>query len=135
MLRQRKYCRDTAPLLFAFIIVATELRIVATVFFSFFFGNVATWNSLSQQRFYFYLKFSLDFVATYCCWLRHSSFGLEIVSRHKKTVTIETATFSTFLPLFCLFSLLFQLTHAKHKVGEYSIIWHKNRSETVKNMS
>ena len=35
-------CCDTAPLLFGLIIVATELRIVATVFFSFFFSNVTT---------------------------------------------------------------------------------------------
>ena len=42
MLLQRNYCRDTAPLPFALIIIVTELRIVATVFFSFFFSNVAT---------------------------------------------------------------------------------------------
>ena len=47
---------------------------------------------------------------------------------------IKTAAFSTFLLIFCLFSFPFQLTPVKHKVGEYFIIWHKNRSETVKNM-
>ena len=39
-----------------------------------------------------------------------------------------------FLLLFCFFSLIFQLTPAKHKVSEYSIIWHENRSKTVTNM-
>ena len=42
MFRQRNYCRDIAPLPFAFIIVVIELRIVMTIFFSFFFSNVAT---------------------------------------------------------------------------------------------
>ena len=42
MLRQRKYCSDTTHLLFALKIVMIELRIVATVFFSFFFSKVAT---------------------------------------------------------------------------------------------
>ena len=49
-------------------------------------------------------------------------------------VATETAAISTFLLLLCWNYLIFQLTLAKHKVGEYSIIWHKNRSETVKNM-
>ena len=30
--------------------------------------------------------------------------------------------------------MLFQLKPVKYKVGEYSIILHKNRSETAKNM-
>ena len=43
--------------------------------------------------------------------------------------------FFFFLLLFYLFSLLLQLTATKHKVGQYSIIWNKNRSRNVKNMS
>ena len=58
------------------------------------------------------------------------------MSPHTKNyVVIETVAFSIFfLLLFYLFSLIFQLTPARHEVGEYSIIWHTYRYKTVKNM-
>ena len=73
---------------------------------------------------------------TFSCWSQHNSFGLLefCVVTYENYVATQTVVFSTFLLLFCLFSLLFQLTLAKHKVGEYSIIWHKNRSKIVKDM-
>ena len=79
---------------------------------------------------------------TFSCWLRHLVDGcdivllicLELCRDIENYVAIETATFSAFLLLFCLFSISFQLTPAKHKVGGYSIFWHKNRYETFKNM-
>ena len=46
------------------------------------------------------------------------------VATYKNYVATQAAAFSTF----------FQITHVKHKVGEYSIIWHTNRSKIVKNM-
>ena len=49
-------------------------------------------------------------------------------------MAIETAIIFTSFAFFMLELSLFQLTPAKHKVGEYSIIWHKNRFEIVKNM-
>ena len=75
--------------------------------------------------------------------LRHITAGYNIVlwyvgnfvAKDKNYVTTETVAISIFLLLFCWNYLLFQLTSAKHKVGEYSIILHKNRFETVKNMS
>ena len=64
-----------------------------------------------------------------------SSLGLLefCVATYENYVATKTVAFSTFLLLSSLFYFLFQLTLTKHKVGEYSIIWHKNRSETVKN--
>ena len=100
MLRHKLYCHNIASLLSALIVVAKELRIVATVFFTIFFNNVATEKL---------------FVATY-----------------ENHVLTKIAAFSTFLLLFCLF--FFQITPAKHKVGEYSIFWHKNRYKISKNM-
>ena len=78
----------------------------------------------------------LSFVTTFNCWLRHYSFGLLefYVATYKNCVATQTAAFYTFLPLFCLFSLFFQLTPAKQKVGEYNIIGHTKRSKIVKNM-
>ena len=82
------------------------------------------------------IELCLNFVATFSCWLRLSSFGLLefCVATYKNYVATQTAVFSTFLLLFCLFSLFFQLTPAKQKVGEYSIIWNTNRCKIVKNM-
>ena len=60
---------------------------------------------------------------------------LEILSQQKKNyAATKTVEIATFLLLFCLNYLIFQLNPAKHKVGEYSIIWHKNISETAQNM-
>ena len=72
-----------------------RVKSVATVFFTFFFSKVMTGNSLSRQKFYFCLEFNLDFVATYSCWLRHSSSGLlEILSRQRM---LQLPLFSSFL--------------------------------------
>ena len=74
---------------------------------------------------------------TFSLWLRHSSFSLLefCVATYENYVAIKTAAFSTFFASFLLvFYFFFQITPAKHKVGEYSIIWHKNRSKIVKNM-
>ena len=85
---------------------------------------------------YLAIEFYMSFVATFSCWLRHNSFGLFefCVATNINYVATQTAAFSTFLLLFYLFSLFFQITLAKHKVGEYSIIWYTNRSKIVKNM-
>ena len=76
------------------------------------------------------IELCMSFVAMYSCWLRHSSFGmLEFcVATYENYVATKTTAFSTFFILFALFSLIFQLKPAKHKVLEYSTIWHKNRS-------
>ena len=73
---------------------------------------------------------------TISSWLRHSFFNLLefCVATYENYVAAKTVVFSTFLLLFYLFTFLFQLTFAKHKVGEYSVIWHKNISKIVKNM-
>ena len=118
MLRQRKYCRDKAPFLSILIIVTTEIRTIATIFFTIFFNNVTT------EKLFVTTKLLL--VA-----------GCDIVLlAYLKLVATKIAAFSTFffLLLFCLFSLLHQLIPTKHKVGEYSIIGHKHRSENVKNV-
>ena len=82
------------------------------------------------------IELCLSFVTTFSCWLRHISFGLLefCIATYKNFVATQTAAFSTFLLLFSLFSLFFQLTPAKQKVGEYSIIGYTNRSKIVKNM-
>ena len=54
------------------------------------------------------------------------------VGTNKNGVATQTAAFSTFLFLFCLFSLFFQLTLAKQNFGEYYIIGHTKRSKIVK---
>ena len=82
------------------------------------------------------IELCLSFVMTFSCWLRHISFFLLefCVATYKNCVVTQTAAFSTFLLLFCLFSLCLQLTPLKQKVGEYSIIRHTNRYKIVKNM-
>ena len=77
----------------------------------------------------------MSFVATFSCWLRHSSFGLLefCVATYKSYVATKAVAFSTFLCFFSTF-FFFQITPAKHKVGEYSIIEHKYRSKIVKSM-
>ena len=87
-----------------------------------------------RQRFYLCLKFSLDFVATYSCWLRHIAAGCDIVLlAYLKLCRDIQKTMSRQRLLHFLFFASFLLVFS-HKVGEYSIIWHENRSETVKNM-
>ena len=108
-----------------------------TVFFKIFF------KSCSDKKLYgrdlealSSLEVCLSFVATFSCWLRHISFGfLEFcVATYKNCVATRTIAFSTFLLLFCLFSLCFQLTPEKQKVSEYFIIRHTNRPKIVKTM-
>ena len=117
--------------------VATDFRVVATAFFKTFF------KSCSDRKHYgrdlealSSLELCLSFVATFSCWLRHISFCLLkfCVATYKNCVVTRTAAFSTFLLLFRFFSLCFQLTPKKQKVGEYSIIGHTNRPKIVKNM-
>ena len=78
MLRQIKDCRDKVPLPFALNNVVTGVKSVATVFFTHFFSSVATEKFFVEiekffvatekffvtTKFYFFLEFSLDFVAT-----------------------------------------------------------------------
>ena len=56
------------------------------------------------------------------------------MSRHIKIVSRHRLLLFPFFASFLLGFSLFQLTHAKQKVGEYSIIGHTNRSKIVKNM-
>ena len=135
MSRQRKSRRNTASLLFSLIIV-TQSNGLSRQFSS------QSSSSLCHDRKTLYhniivsfsIELCLNFVAIFSCWLQHSSFGLLefCIATNKNYVATQTDAFSTFL----LFSLIFfQITPAKHKVGEYSIIWHTNRSKIVKNMS
>ena len=61
---------------------------------------------------------------------------LNFVSRHTKIMSRQRLLhFPPFFASFLLvFSFFFQITPAKHKVDEYSILWHKNRSKNFKNM-
>ena len=64
MLRQSKDCCDKVPLPFAFINVAIGIKSVVTVFLTHFFSSLVTKKLFVTTKFYFFIEFSLDFVAT-----------------------------------------------------------------------
>ena len=109
---------------FALIIVTTELRVLQQ---SSFHSSLA----MSRHRTLCHDKNALSalssaccFIATYSCWLQHSSliYWKFCQDRQKLCHDRDCCNFHFFLLLLCWNYLIFQLTLAKHKVDEYSII-------------
>ena len=101
ILRQMKDCRNQVPLPFAFIIVAIELRVLRQSSFN-------SSSAMLLQRFYFCLEFSLDFVATYSCWLRHSFLVFLKFCRDKQKLCRDRECCNcTFFLLLCWNYLIF----------------------------
>ena len=133
MLRQD--CRDKVPLPFSLITVMIELRVSRE---SSFHSSLA----MSRQRTLCRNRDSISAWSSAWTLLRHIAAGYDIVllvclkffhDKQKLCRDKECCNFH-FLLLFYWNYLIFQLKYAKHKVGEYSIIFHKNRSENAKNM-
>ena len=132
MLRHWKYCRNIVLLQIALIIVATELRVSRQ-------SSLHYSLAMSRHKTLACDKNALSAFSSAWALLRHISAGWDIVLLACLKLCCDIQKLCRYrdcciFHFFCLFYLIFQLTLAKLKVGEYSIIWHKNGSETIKNM-
>ena len=128
MLRQRKDCHDKVPFPFALIIVVIELRVSRK-------SSLHSSSAMSRHKNICCDRDSLYALSLACTVLRHIATSCDIVILVclKLCCDRECCNCPFFL-LLCWNYLIFQLKPAKHKVGDYSITWHKNMNETAKIM-